>query len=173
MAGIPDLPVFPRRRFVYRVTCPESFPSAPLTIDPSGVFFRPEGPEFLCGVSPCPEDDPDTFDLTMDYRLFEEVVWPALAHRVPAFERLKVGSSWAGLYSVTVDDHNAVLGPHPEITNFFFANGFSGHGLQHSPGVGRGVAEHILMGGYQSIDLSRFGFSRFAGGDLILEENVI
>jgi FAD-dependent oxidoreductase domain-containing protein 1 len=173
LVGIPDLPVFPRKRFVYRVTCPESFPTAPLTIDTSGVYFRPEGPEFLCGVSPLPEDDPDTYDLTMDYRLFEDVVWPALAHRVPAFERLKVGSSWAGLYSVTAEDHNAVIGPHPEITNFIFANGFSGHGLQHSPGVGRGVAEYIISGEYRTIDLTRFGFSRFERGALILEEKVI
>lgn len=173
MAGIEDLPVFPRKRFVYRVHCTQSLPAAPLTIDPSGVYFRPEGPDFLCGVSPPASRDPDTLDLEMEYDLFQEIVWPALAHRVPAFERLKLGSSWAGHYAVNTEDQNAILGPHPEISNFLFANGFSGHGLQQSPGVGRALAEWILHGEYRTIDFTRFGFHRFAAGELIQEENVV
>ena len=172
-AGIDDLPVRPRKRFVYRFHCPEPLPRTPLTIDPSGVYFRPEGPDFLCGVAPPQNEDPDTLDLTMEYDLFHEVIWPALAHRVPAFETLKLGSSWAGHYAVNTVDQNAILGPHPLIPNFLFANGFSGHGLQQAPGVGRALAEWILHGEYRTIQLNRFGFHRFASGDLIREENVV
>lgn len=173
MAGIPDVPVHPRKRFVYRIRCRETLPDSPLTVDPSGVYFRPEGPDFLCGVSPPADQDPDTLDLKMSYHLFEEVVWPTLAHRVPAFQALKLASSWAGHYAVNTQDQNAILGPHPAVPNFHFVSGFSGHGLQHAPGVGRGISELILFGGYRTLDLSRFGFSRFATGRLLLEKNVV
>lgn len=173
MAGIQDLPVHPRKRFVYRFSCRDAVSGAPLTVDPSGVYFRPEGPDFLCGVSPAPDRDPDTFDLDMSDDLFHQVIWPALAHRVPAFEALRLRPSWAGLYAVNVKDRNAILGPHPGLTNFFFANGFSGHGLQHAPGVGRGLSELILTGEYRTLDLSPFHFDRFRSGALIREQNVV
>lgn len=173
MAGASDLPVYPRKRFVYRFRCREAVPDAPLTVDPTGVYFRPEGPEFLCGVSPPPEQDPDTLDLEMSYDLFHRVVWPALAHRVPAFQAVKLASSWAGHYAVNTRDHNAILGPHPAVPNLFLANGFSGHGLQHAPGVGKALSELILLGEYRSLDLSRFGFGRFQSGELIQERNVV
>ena len=84
-----------------------------------------------------------------------------------------MGSSWAGHYAVNTLDRNAILGPHPRIANFIFANGFSGHGLQQSPGVGRALSEWVLFGEYRTIDLERFGFHRLASGDLIHEENVV
>ena len=173
MTGIPDLPVQPRKRFVYRVHCRNGPSRAPLTIDPTGVYFRPEGPDFLCGVSPEPDQDPDTLDLEMRYDLFEETVWPTLARRVPAFGTLKLGSSWAGHYAVNTLDQNAILGPHPSLPNFLFANGFSGHGLQHAPGIGRALSELVLYGGYRTIDLRRFGFQRLSSGELIREEKVV
>jgi sarcosine oxidase len=173
MAGIEDLPVRPRKRIVYRILSREPVQGAPLTIFPSGVYFRPEGDGYLCGVSPPRDRDPDTLDLQVETELFHEIVWPLLAHHVPAFEAVKLGSSWAGHYAYNTRDQNAILGPHPEVENVFFANGFSGHGLQHSPAVGRALAEQILYGEYRTLDLSRFGFSRFASGDLVLEENVI
>lgn len=173
MAGIEDLPVRPRKRTVYRVHCREPVEGAPLTIDPSGVYFRPEGPDFLCGVSPAPDRDPDTLGLEVEHGLFQDVVWPTLARRVPAFKALKLRSSWAGHYAVNTVDQNAILGPHPLLTNFLFANGFSGHGLQHAPGVGRALSELILLGEYRTLDLHRFGFERFAAGDLIQEESVV
>jgi glycine/D-amino acid oxidase-like deaminating enzyme len=100
-------------------------------------------------------------------------VWPALAERVPAFEALRVQSAWAGYYEVHPLDHNAILGLHPEVDNLVFANGFSGHGLQHSPAAGRGVAELVLEGGYQSLDLSPFGFERVLQQQPFRERNVI
>ncbi len=173
MAGIPDLPVHPRKRFVYRFHCRTAIPDAPLTIDPTGIYFRPEGPDFLCGTSPSPDQDPDTLDLDMSYDLFHQRIWPVLAHRVPAFQALKLASSWAGHYAVNILDHNAILGPHPTVRNFYFANGFSGHGLQHAPGVGRGISELILQGEFRTLDLARFSFARFSEGSLVLEENVV
>jgi FAD-dependent oxidoreductase domain-containing protein 1 len=173
LAGIHDLPVRPRKRFVYRIHCRETLPACPLVVDPSGVYFRPEGKDFLCGVSPPLEQDQDTLDLDMEYRLFHEVIWPVLAHRVPAFETVKLGHSWAGHYAVNTLDQNAILGPHPDFPNFCLANGFSGHGLQHAPGVGMALSELILHGDYRTLDLSRFSFERFSRGELIREENVV
>ncbi|MGD2123582.1 MAG: FAD-binding oxidoreductase [Gemmatimonadota bacterium] len=173
LAGVEDLPVQPRKRFVYRVESPAKLPGCPLVIDPSGVYVRPEGEGFLCGTSPPKDADPDTLDLDMEYELFNERVWPILAHRIPAFDSLRLGSSWAGHYAFNTLDQNAIVGPHPEIRNFLFANGFSGHGLQQSPGIGRAVAELILHGAYQTLDLTRFGFDRFQRGALLLEENVV
>jgi len=109
----------------------------------------------------------------VDHHLFEEVVWPTLARRVPAFQHLKVGSAWAGHYAVNTVDQNAILGRHPNLENFFLANGFSGHGLQHAPGIGRGLSELILFGEYRTLDLRRFRFERFASGNLVREENVV
>ena len=173
MAGIGDCPVRSRKRFIFTFECRESLADCPLVVDPGGVYFRPEGDRFICGASPAPSQDPDCRDLRVDPRYFEEVLWPALAHRVPAFDALKEGTSWAGHYAVNVVDRNAILGPHPEVRNFFFANGFSGHGVQQSPAVGRGLCEWIAFGASRTLDLSRFGFDRFAAGRLVEERNVI
>ncbi|MEM7353222.1 MAG: FAD-binding oxidoreductase [Acidobacteriota bacterium] len=173
LAGIEDCPVRPRKRLVFTFECREPMPDCPLVVDPCGLYFRPEGDKFLCGASPPPDQDPDSRDLKVDPHYFEEMLWPALAHRVPAFDALREGTAWAGHYAVNVLDHNAILGPHPEVENFYFANGFSGHGLQQAPAVGRALAETIASGTYRTLDLNRFGFSRFATGRLIEERNVI
>lgn len=173
LAGVEDLPVRPRKRFVYRIESPARLPGCPLMIDPSGVYLRPEGEGFLCGTSPPRDADPDTLDLRMEYELFNDVVWPTLARRIPDLDSLRLGSSWAGHYAFNTRDQNAILGPHPDIQGFIFANGFSGHGLQQSPGIGRAMAELILYGTYQSIDLSRFGFERFRRNAMVFEENVV
>jgi sarcosine oxidase len=173
MAGV-DLPVSPRKRLVYHVEAPVSLGAAPLTIDPTGVYFRPEGPAYITGFSP--RDgmaDPDTLDLAADRAPFETIVWPALAHRVPAFDRLRLLDAWAGHYEVNTLDHNGIVGPHPSISNLLFANGFSGHGLQQAPAVGRGLAEWIATGGYETLDLSALGYDRISRGEPILELNVV
>ncbi len=172
MAGI-DLPIRPRKRFVFVFDCKAPVERAPLLIDPSGVYFRPEGPSFICGVSPPEDQDPDCLDFDIDYRLFEDVIWPTLAERVPAFEAIKLVRAWAGHYDYNTLDQNAILGPHPEVANFYFANGFSGHGLQQSPAVGRATAELIAYGAYRSIDLTRFGYERILRREPIVELNVV
>ncbi|MFB2551304.1 NAD(P)/FAD-dependent oxidoreductase [Ensifer soli] len=173
MAGL-DIPVEPRRRSLFVVDCrtPLEGPVG-LTIDPSGVFFRPEGRFYLMGTAPRhdPAVDPDDFAVMHDE--FEEEIWPALAHRVPAFEAIKVVNAWAGHYDYCTLDHNVILGPHGVVKNFLFANGFSGHGLQQSPAMGRGLAELIVHGGFRTLDLSSFGHERVVAGRPFLEQAVI
>jgi len=169
-----ELPVRPRKRVVYHVEAPVSLGAAPLTIDPSGVYFRPEGAGYITGFSPRDgQPDPDTLDLVADRAPFESFVWPALAHRVPAFDRLRLLDAWAGHYEVNTLDHNAIVGPHPTITNLLFANGFSGHGLQQAPAVGRGLAEWIVTGGWETLDLSPLGYARVARNEPIRELNIV
>ncbi|MGH7709174.1 MAG: NAD(P)/FAD-dependent oxidoreductase [Vulcanimicrobiaceae bacterium] len=168
-----DLPVRARRRCVFAVDARARLEPCPLVIDTSGTYFRPEGSGFICGISPPEELDFDDLPLVPDRAEFDEWVWPALAERVPAFEALKVTSSWAGYYDFNTFDQNGIVGPHPEIENFYFANGFSGHGLQQSPAVGRAVAEHIAVGAYRSLDLSPLGFERILAGRPFVERNII
>jgi len=172
MAGV-ELPVSARKRCVFVFDCREELPGCPLVIDPSGVWFRPEGRQFICGAPPPEERDPDTLDLTVEHDLFDEILWPALAERVPAFEAIKVTNAWAGHYEYNDVDQNAVIGPHPQIPNLLFANGFSGHGLQHAAGVGRGLAEWITCGAWRSIDLSPFAYERLREGRPLVENCVI
>jgi sarcosine oxidase len=173
-AGI-DLPVHPRKRFIYVFDCREEFESdsMPLTIDPSGVWFRPESGNFICGVSPDESDDPDCTDFELDYRLFEDLIWPSLAHRVPVFEAIKLVRAWAGHYDYNVLDQNVLIGPAPQVPNLHFANGFSGHGLQQSPAIGRALSELIAYGEFRTLDLSRLSFARVASGALMKEDNIV
>jgi len=171
MAGIDDLPVRARKRCVFLFEADGAGADWPLTVDPSGVYFRPEGNGFLCGVGPDPDPDCDDFDVEHD--LFEQVLWPALAQRIPAFEALRPGAAWAGHYAYNTLDQNAILGPHPELAGFYFANGFSGHGLQQSPAVGRYLSELVSYGAPRTLDLSAFGFERIRAGQAIRELNVV
>jgi FAD-dependent oxidoreductase domain-containing protein 1 len=169
-----EVPVSARRRTVFALGCPTPLPLTPLVIDPSGVWFRSEGSGFIAGWSPgAGQADPDDLPLDADLALFEEVLWPALAGRVPAFEALRVQRAWAGYYEVNPFDHNAWIGPHPEMANFVQANGFSGHGLQHAPAAGRGVAEWLLHGRYETLDLSPLHMDRWLRNAPYVERNVI
>ncbi len=173
MAGL-ELPVEPRKRFTWMFEAAEPLEQdLPLTIDPTGVHVRTDGGAYMAGCSP--EHDPpvDHDDFDMDHDIFESKVWPALAHRIPAFERIKVTSRWAGHYAYNRLDHNAVVGPHPEVSNFLFVNGFSGHGMQQSPAVGRAVAELIAYGEYRTLDLSALGYERIARGEPFVETAII
>jgi glycine/D-amino acid oxidase-like deaminating enzyme len=172
MAGI-ALPVEARRRCVFVFDARKRLENCPLVIDTSGIWFRPEGEFFICGTSPPEAEDLHELPLDVDHRLFDEVLWPALAARVPAFEAIKPLNSWAGYYEYNTFDQNAVLGPHPEIANFLFANGFSGHGIQQSPAAGRAIAELVMHGRYTSLDLAIFGYARIAAGRPVVEKNVI
>jgi glycine/D-amino acid oxidase-like deaminating enzyme len=172
LAGI-KLPVEPRKRCVFVIACRAALPGMPLMVDPTGVWIRPEGEVYICGVSPPEDADTRATDFDVDYSLFEEVVWPMLAHRVPAMEELKLQRAWAGHYDYNTLDQNAVIGAHPEIVNFIFANGFSGHGLQQAPAAGRAVAELIVHGKFVSLDLALFGYARVAAGRAVRELNVI
>lgn len=173
LAGV-EIPVFARRRSIFNVSSPARLERCPLLIDPSGVYFRPEGRTYLCGTSPASDRDPDDLPLDeVDHALFDEVIWPTLAHRVPGFEALRVENCWSGYYEYNVFDHNAIIGYHPEVENCIFANGFSGHGLQQGPATGRGVSELILHGRYTTLDLSELDWTRVLENRPIVEKNVV
>jgi len=165
-----DLPVSPRKRTVFSIKAPLDRTGFPMLFDTSGAWMRPEGEGFICGIQPPPDDDPDaTGDFEPAYEILEELLWPALAHRIPALEELRLERAWAGHYEMNTLDHNGVIGPHDEIANLIFATGFSGHGLQHAPATGRGVAELIVYGQFKAIDLSPLGFERIRSGTPLLE----
>jgi glycine/D-amino acid oxidase-like deaminating enzyme len=169
-----DLPVAARRRTVFAVTCPTPLPGCPLLIDPSGIWLRPEGTGFITGFAPPPAQDADDLPLDQpELAAFDELVWPTLAARIPAFEALRLRRAWAGYYEMNTFDHNGIVGPHPACDNLLFANGFSGHGLQQCPAVGRGVAEWITSGAYETLDLSPLGWQRVLQRQPLVERNVI
>ncbi len=174
MAGL-SIPVEPRRRFTFVFAAAEPLShDLPLTIDPSGVHVRSDGRHYMTG---CPPDDGDPAaafdDFHMDHAIWEDKVWPAIATRVPAFERVKVLNSWTGHYAYNTLDQNAIIGPHPDLPNLLFANGFSGHGLQQAAAVGRGLAELVTEGRFTSLDLSPLGMDRILRGEPLLERAVI
>ena len=176
LAGV-ELPVEPRKRYVYVLDVREPPPAlvlAPLTVDPGGVWFRPEGRTFIAGRSPDAHVEPADTDLDrIDHDWFESAIWPQLAARVPAFEAVKVTSAWAGLYDYNTLDQNGIVGRHPDAANLWLANGFSGHGLQQAPAVGRALAELIVAGRFVTVDLTRLGFARIACNEPLAEINVI
>lgn len=173
MAGI-AIPVEPRKRHCFVVSCPDPVPGAmPLVSDPSGLWVRPEGMHYLTGAASDPDLPCDPADFETDHAVWEDFLWPALAHRIPRFERARVESWWTGHYAVNTLDRNALVGLHPDCDNLYFANGFSGHGLQQAPGVGRGVAELIRHGGYRSLDLSALSPERVLRGQALCEAAVI
>ena len=173
MAGI-DIPVEPRKRytFIFDAETPLDR-DLPLTIDPSGVHMRSEGTYYLAGCPP--DDDPavDFDDFVQDHSIWEEKVWPVLATRIPAFERIKLINSWAGHYAFNTFDQNAIVGPHSTVTNFMCVNGFSGHGFQQSPAMGRGVSELLTYGEYRTLDLSAFGYKRIEKCEKFPEKAII
>jgi len=142
-AGV-KLPVVPVKRQVFTLdTAVKPQGSLPLTVLPSGLYFRTEiGNVILLGKSMA--EDPVGIQFSWDDKRFMEVLWPELAEFVPAFDRLKLIRGWAGLYAVNTLDGNAILGEWPEMKGLYLANGFSGHGLQQAPAVGRYLSELIL-----------------------------
>jgi glycine/D-amino acid oxidase-like deaminating enzyme len=174
MAGL-HLPVEPRKRYTWIFTAETPLDrDLPLTIDPSGVHVRQDGPTtYLAGSKGDPDPAADPDDFHMDHGLWENHVWPILATRIPAFESIRIVTEWTGHYAYNTLDQNAVLGPHPALENFLFMNGFSGHGLQQSPAMGRGLAEWITHNEYRSLDLTPFSYARVANGEAMVEGAVI
>ncbi len=173
MAGI-EIPVEPRKRYTYIFDAEQPLDrDLPLTIDPSGVHMRSDGAYYLGGCPP--DDDPavDYDDFEEDHSLWEEKAWPAIANRIPQFEAIKLINSWVGHYAYNTLDQNAILGPHSQVENFIFVNGFSGHGFQQSPAMGRGLCELVAYGEFRTLDLSPFGYARIAENRPFLEKAII
>ena len=166
-----DIPVAPQKHTVFRVKCPKHIPEMPLTGDLStGVYWRPEGKEYIAGS---PNSIFDAPNLEPEWNDFEELVWPALAKRVPAFEELKLTGGWAGYYDTNRLDNNAIVGKHPKMKNVYLATGFTGRGLMQAPGIGRGLTELITTGKYKTIDLSCFGLDRIFSEEKRMEPYVL
>jgi sarcosine oxidase subunit beta len=172
MVGI-DLPVEPLRRMLVPTEPFDQFPhTAPMIIDMSnGFHFRPESRGFLFAWND-PEETPG-YKTDFDPAFIEKILTRA-ADRVPVFENVEVNPrrAWAGLYEMT-PDHHPILGESPEVPGFFFANGFSGHGVMHSPATGKILSDLILTGKTDLIDASLLNFSRFAEGRMIHETAVL
>jgi sarcosine oxidase subunit beta len=165
MAGV-RIPVKPLRRQIF-VTAPFrlSDQTIPLTIDfHRGWYFRREVDGFLLSGS---LDVEPSFRTNVDYEAMAEASENAV-YRVPALEKARIARGWAGLYEISPDNH-AILGRVPEVNGFIVANGFSGHGFQHSPAVGRVIAELIVDGKASTIDISSLSIERFKKGALLLE----
>lgn len=169
------LPVEGRKRSVFVFEAREKIDDMPLVIDPTGIYVRPEGSVFLAGGAESEEGESaaDPHDFEPDWPLFENEIWPVIAARIPAFEAIKATRAWAGHYDYNTLDQNGIIGPHPEVQNLYFCTGFSGHGLQQAPAAGRAIAEHIVHGGYRTIDCTPFGYERIRDGKPFRELNVI
>jgi glycine/D-amino acid oxidase-like deaminating enzyme len=174
MVGI-DVPVEPRKRYSWIFKAEQPLDrDLPLTIDPSGVHVREVGGgTYQCGGHSDIDPAVDFDDFNMDHAFWENHVWPVLATRIPQFEAIKLQSEWAGHYAMNTFDHNAIMGPHTELSNFIFLNGFSGHGLQQSPAMGRGTAEWLTYGEYRALDMTPFNYERIPAGQPIIEKAVI
>jgi FAD-dependent oxidoreductase domain-containing protein 1 len=171
-AGL-DLAVEPRKRTVFVIDAPNArHPDAPLLVD-AGFYLRPEHQHWITATVPQDDGPCDPNDFEPDLHLFEDVIWEQLYARAPGFDAVKVVRHWVGHYAYNTLDQNAILGPHPDLPNLFLCNGFSGHGLQQAPAVGRGLAEHILTGGWQSLDLSDLGVDRMLTGTAFREQAIV
>jgi len=169
-----EFPVEPRKRTVFMIDAPNAIhPDAPLMVCHSGFYLRPEHNHWICAI--VPEDDhiAEKDDFEPDLHLFEDSLWPKLYERAPGFDAVKVLSAWAGHYAYNTLDQNAIIGQHPNWRNLFLMNGFSGHGLQQAPAVGRGIAELVLHGGYKTIDLSDLGVDRILANKPFAEKAIV
>lgn len=173
MAGL-DIPVEPRRRYTFMFDAQEPLDrDLPLTINPNGVHVRTDGAYYMAGCPPDHDLAVGYDDFAMDHSIWEGKVWPTLANRIPAFDRIKVISEWVGHYAYNTFDHNVIVGPHTDVGNFIFVNGFSGHGMQQSPAMGRGVSELIAYGEYRELDLRPLGYNRIIRGEPFIETAII
>ena len=169
-SGFP-IPVIPLKRQIIQFDIEEPLAKQlPLTVDPSGVYFRHEGQYFISGFS---EKVTPGFDFSWKRSFFMEQLWPILGHRVKNFEHAKIISGWAGLYAHNTEDQNAIVGEHPEAKGYYMACGFSGHGMQQAPAVGQCLAELIHYGQYETLDLRPLRFERFKENDLLIEGAIV
>lgn len=171
MLGI-AVPIEPLRRYEHYFESQDPIEPLPYLKDPERLAFRPEGRGYSGGVPTL--EEPRGYNFEADHDYFERVVWPALAHRFPQFERTKCKATLPGLYDQNDFDGNVIIGPGAGgLGNLHMLAGFSGHGLMHAPGCGRAMAELILKGRYETIDLTRLGWQRLLDGEPLRERGII
>ncbi len=169
MAGL-EIPVLPYRR---HIAVTDSFPAVPrtnpMTIDfVTSLYFHPEGDGVLIGMSD--RDEPPAYNEEVNWDFLEKMFEQA-ARRAPALAGAGMKTAWAGLYETT-PDHQAILGPIPEVEGFWCAAGYSGHGFMQAPAAAL-LLTQLLLDKQSDIDISFFSFERFAKGSLVRERNVI
>jgi glycine/D-amino acid oxidase-like deaminating enzyme len=165
------MPVEPMRRFEHFVEIDGDLSEMPFVKDTHGLAVRPEGPGLSVGLVDF--QHPAGNDLSIDHSYFDRAVWPALAHRIPSLDRLRLASTTVGLYDQNRFDGNPIVGNFEGTAdNFWVACGFSGHGLMHAMGVGRGLAERIVHGRYVTIDLLAMGYERVPAGRRFAESGI-
>lgn len=169
LAGVP-LPVSPLRRFEHYFTCGSPMEKLPYVKDLARMAFRSEGVGFSGGL--VNGDEPRGFNFDVDHDYFDNVVWPAAAHRFPPLESAKCHRTWSGLYEQCELDGNPIIGA-TSIGNFYAVAGFSGHGMMHAPAAGRGIAELIVRGRFETIDLARLGYARVISGTPYREAGIL
>ncbi|NTF59535.1 FAD-binding oxidoreductase [Agrobacterium rhizogenes] len=166
------VPIEPLRRFEHYFETEEPIEPLPYLKDPERLAFRPEGKGYSGGVPTLTE--PRGYNFEVDHDYFENVVWPALAHRFPQFEKTKCKNTLPGLYDQNDFDGNVIIGPGADgLANFHMLAGFSGHGLMHAPGCGLAMTELLLKGRYETIDLSRLGWQRLLDDKPLPERGII
>ncbi|KQW72419.1 FAD-dependent oxidoreductase [Ensifer sp. Root127] len=166
------IPIEPLRRYEHYFESEDAIEPLPYLKDPERLAFRPEGKGYSGGVPTL--EEPRGYNFNVDYDYFENVVWPALAHRFPQFEKTKCKNTLAGLYDQNDFDGNVIIGPGADgLENFHMLAGFSGHGLMHAPGCGLAITELLLKGRYETIDLTRFGWRRILDGRPLPERGII
>jgi glycine/D-amino acid oxidase-like deaminating enzyme len=171
MAGMP-LPIEPLRRFEHYFETPNAIEPLPYVKDMQRLAFRPEGRGYSGGLVDA--DEPRGYNFDVDHGYFERVVWPALAERFPAFEACRCKRTWSGLYEQNELDGNPVIGNWAgTLDNFWVIGGFSGHGMMHAPAAGRAIAESIVRGRFETIDLARFGYARVERGEPYPERGIL
>jgi glycine/D-amino acid oxidase-like deaminating enzyme len=171
LAGM-KLPISPMKRYEHYFTAGLPMERIPYLKDLARLAFRSEGNGFSGGL--VNGSVPRAYDFEVDHRYFEEIVWPAAAHRFPPLEAAKCHRTWAGLYEECELDGNAVIGRwNNGLANFYVVAGFSGHGMMHAPAAGRGIAELIVHGRYESIDLTRLGYERVERGEPYRETGIV
>lgn len=169
-------PVEPRKRTVFVIDAPNAKAhnaSAPLLIDHTGFYLRPEGSNWIVATVPEHDKTCDIEDYEPDLHEFEDIIWERLYNRSEAFDAVKVIRAWAGQYDYNTLDQNAVVGRWPSIDNLFILNGFSGHGLQQAPALGRGMAELIASEQYVTLDLSELSPERILSQKPFLERAIV
>ncbi|GAA0441298.1 MAG: NAD(P)/FAD-dependent oxidoreductase [Bacillota bacterium] len=165
------LPIVPLKRQIIQFDIEEPLHNnLPLTVDPTGVYFRHEGKQLISGYS---EQVKPGIDFSWRRSFFLEQLWPVLGHRISNFECAKIRSGWAGMYSFNTIDQNAIIGEHPKLNGYYTACGFSGHGMQQAPAVGKGLSELIRLGKYESLNLHPLRFERFQEKELLIEGAIV
>lgn len=166
------LPVTPMRRFEHYFTAGSPIERLPYVKDIDRMAFRSEGQGFSGGL--VDGSVQRGFDFEVDHGYFERVMWPAAAHRFPAFEAARCHRTWSGLYEVNELDGNPVIGAWGRrLPNLLTAAGFSGHGMMHAPAAGRAIAELVVHGAFRTIDLTRLGYERIEAGQPYAEEGIL